>query len=75
MLANLGLTELVANTPEEYVEIAIALARDTTRLADLRASLRPRFQASPLCDYEGFTRSLEQAYRGMWTYWLSRTQE
>ena len=71
MLANLGLTELVANTPEEYVEVAIALARDTTRLADLRASLRPRFRASPLCDYDGFTRSLEQAYRGMWRSWLS----
>jgi len=72
MLANLGLTELVANSPDEYVEVAIAVARDTTRLADLRASLRSRFQASPLCDYEGFVRSLERAYRAMWREWIGR---
>ncbi len=73
MLANLGLTELAACTADEYVEIAIALARDAPRLAGLRAALRPRFQASPLCDYEGFTRSLERAYRAMWREWAGRT--
>ena len=72
MLANLGLTELAAGSAEEYVEMAIALARDAARLAGLRAALRPRFQASPLCDYEGFTRSLERAYRAMWREWVGR---
>jgi predicted O-linked N-acetylglucosamine transferase (SPINDLY family) len=66
MLANLGLTELVAPTPQAYVEIAGSLARDRARAAGLRRTLRQRFAASPLADYEKFTRALELAYRRMW---------
>ncbi len=67
MLANLGLTDLVARSPERYVEIAAALACDLPRLAELRATLRARFAASPLADAVSFTRQLEAAYRAIWT--------
>ena len=50
ILSNLGLTELIARTPEEYVAIAVAWARDLARLAALRRGLRQRMQASPLMD-------------------------
>ena len=66
MLANLGLDGLIAPTPEAYVEIACALARDSARLGGLRRTLRKRFAASPLADYAKFTRTLEAAYRLMW---------
>ena len=36
ILECLGLSELAASTPEEYVEIAVALALDLTRLESLR---------------------------------------
>ena len=39
LLGTLGLGELAASTPEQYVEIAVALGRDLTRLEQLRASL------------------------------------
>ena len=45
-LNNLGLTELIARTPEEYVRIASELAGDLPRLAELRRTLRPRMEAS-----------------------------
>jgi predicted O-linked N-acetylglucosamine transferase (SPINDLY family) len=68
-LSNLGLTELIGNTPEEYVAIATRWARDLERLSQLRAGLRARLAASPLTDAPRFTQNLEQAYRAMWQDW------
>jgi len=72
MLANLGLTDLIATDARQYVDKARELALDPPRLAALRAGLRPRFAASPLMDYAGFARSLETAYRQMWRDWACR---
>ena len=69
MLTSLGLTELVAQTPEEYVAIASRLAGDLDRLAALRAGLRERMANSPLTDAKRFTLNLEKAYREMWITW------
>jgi predicted O-linked N-acetylglucosamine transferase (SPINDLY family) len=65
-LANVGLSELATSTPEEYVAVALALARDPERLRVLRQGLRERMAASPLCDAKGYTQDLEAAYRRMW---------
>ena len=69
ILTQLDLTDLLADTAEDYVERAAALARDTEHLADLRRQLRPRMRASPLCDAQTFVRDLEAAYRDMWRCW------
>jgi predicted O-linked N-acetylglucosamine transferase (SPINDLY family) len=44
----------------------VAFSQNPDVLANLRATLRPRMQASPLMDEEGFTRDLENLYRQMW---------
>jgi predicted O-linked N-acetylglucosamine transferase (SPINDLY family) len=67
--ANLGLTELVASTPEAYVRIAAELALDLPRLRELRASLRERLTASPLMDGPGFARDLGALFRRAWRRW------
>jgi predicted O-linked N-acetylglucosamine transferase (SPINDLY family) len=72
-LANVGLEELIARTCEQYVELAVELAGDLDRLARLRGELRARMVASPLLDFEGFTRHVEQAYRQMWRTWCAAT--
>jgi protein O-GlcNAc transferase len=64
-----GLPDLLAPDPGRYVEIAVALARDTARLATLRAGLRERVRQSALADGPGMARRLETAYRGMWRSW------
>ncbi len=69
LLSNLGLTELIAATPQDYVDIVRQLADDPARLAALRSSLRDRVQSSPLMDGERFTRNLEALYRQMWQTW------
>jgi protein O-GlcNAc transferase len=65
-LMNLGMPELIARAPAEFVEAAVGLAGDLPRLAGLRAALRPRMQASPLMDAPRFARDIEAAYRQMW---------
>jgi predicted O-linked N-acetylglucosamine transferase (SPINDLY family) len=67
VLTHAGLDELVADTHEGYVACASALGRDRPRLAALRASLRERMRASPLCDQRGFARAVEQAFATIWT--------
>jgi len=71
-LTNLGLTELVARTPEQYIQIAADLAKDLPRLTELRRTLRPRMQASPLMDAPRFARNVEAAYRQMWRNWCAQ---
>jgi len=71
-LTNLGMPELIARTPEEYIHIARDLACDLGRLAGLRAGLRTRMQASPLMDGAAFARDIEAAYRQMWRQWCTQ---
>jgi protein O-GlcNAc transferase len=72
ILANLGLPELIAQTPEQYVAIAVRLAGDRARLAAVRAGLRERMQAAPLLDGKQFAGDVEAAFRGMWQTWCNR---
>jgi predicted O-linked N-acetylglucosamine transferase (SPINDLY family) len=70
-LMNLGLPELIASSPEQYVHVAAELAQDLCRLSELRATLRDRMQASPLMDAPRFARNIEAAYREMWRRWCA----
>jgi predicted O-linked N-acetylglucosamine transferase (SPINDLY family) len=66
LLSNVGLPELIAESPQEYVDKAIRLACDLERLCSLRSDLRSRMADSRLMDEGEFTRSLECTYRQMW---------
>ncbi|WP_165982390.1 O-linked N-acetylglucosamine transferase, SPINDLY family protein [Dankookia rubra] len=68
-LANTGLPDWVAATEADYVALAIERARDLPRLAALRAGLRARVAAAPLCDAPRFGRSLAAALRHAWREW------
>ena len=67
--SNLGLPELVAETPDAFVDAALALARDPSRLAALRAELRDRLLRLPLMDAPRFARNFEAALRTEWRRW------
>jgi predicted O-linked N-acetylglucosamine transferase (SPINDLY family) len=66
ILGNAGLPELVAESDEQYLDIAAALAADPPRLRALQRGLRDRLRGSPLLDAAGFMRDLEAAYRSVW---------
>jgi predicted O-linked N-acetylglucosamine transferase (SPINDLY family) len=65
-LSNLGLMETIARDLDDYVELAVSLAGDPPRLAALRADLRQRMAASPLCDGKRFATNLASMLHGIW---------
>lgn len=75
ILHNAGLPDWIAADEDEYVAKAAAFARDLPALARLRAGLRERLVASPLCDAPRFARNLEAALRGMWRAWCESRPE
>jgi predicted O-linked N-acetylglucosamine transferase (SPINDLY family) len=73
ILSNLGLSEFLADTQEDYAAIATRLAGDMARLSGLRSGLRNRMKNSPLTDGKQFTADLENAYRKMWQTFISES--
>ena len=69
-LERLGLTELIAETPDSYVAAAQRLAADPERLVTLRKALR-RDAESRLFDPVSHVRELEMAYQEMWRRYKS----
>jgi len=65
LLSCVGLEELIAQNVDQYVELAVNLARDGNRLKQIRAELRPKMQASPLMDAPRLARNIEAAYKEM----------
>lgn len=71
LLANLGLRELIADTPDAYVTIATRLAGDLNQLRSLGKGLRERMRKSPVVDAARYLRNLEAAYRTIWKDWCA----
>ncbi len=69
-LNNLGLAELAARSDREFIDIAVSLAGNLSKLAELRSGLRRRIEKSPLMDGPRFARNVESAYRRMWAQWI-----
>ena len=69
LLSNLGLTELIAESSEDYIRIAVELANDLPRQRNLHSTLRQQMEQSPLRDAPKFARNVEAAYRRMWQAW------
>jgi predicted O-linked N-acetylglucosamine transferase (SPINDLY family) len=57
-----ALGELVGQTLEDYISLAISLANSRDRLVDLRRNMRSRLRESPVCDTESFARNMERLY-------------
>ena len=71
LMASIDHPEWIAANAKDYVDIAINLAADRSRLTGLRSSLRSEMKASPLCDAPRFARKVEAAYRWMWQEWCA----
>jgi predicted O-linked N-acetylglucosamine transferase (SPINDLY family) len=69
ILSHAGMPELVAETQEQYAELARGMSADTGRLSEIRKGLRNRVQSSTLCDGPACVRGVERELRGLWTAW------
>jgi predicted O-linked N-acetylglucosamine transferase (SPINDLY family) len=65
ILYALGLPELSTTTFDDYINVAVELARDRNRLRLLRQSLRTRMESSALVDSRGFVSDMESAFEQM----------
>ena len=74
ILRALGRSEWIAQTEEEYVRKAVALASDLPALEVNRAHQRGQMEASPLMDESGYARKVESAYRMMFKRWCELSQ-
>ena len=72
ILSNIGLPEFIARTPDQYIQIAVDLAGNPSRRAELRRTMRDRMQSSRLMNASAFVADLENAYRQMWRAWCAR---
>lgn len=65
ILNTVGLSELIALDADQYVEIAVTLAKSPARLREYRRCLREQLLQSPMTDASAFTADLEYAYQWM----------
>jgi protein O-GlcNAc transferase len=65
LLSAVGLSELVTHTQEEYEALAVELAMNPQKLADIKAKLAKNRLSTPLFDTPLFTKNIEAAYMKM----------
>jgi predicted O-linked N-acetylglucosamine transferase (SPINDLY family) len=73
LLNAIGLSKLVAETPADFVEMAVGLSNDPAAAAALKATIASNRFTAPLFDAERFCRHLETAYLTM-TEWAKTGQ-
>jgi protein O-GlcNAc transferase len=73
LLTAVGHPEWCASDAEDFVRVAVALALDPVRRAELRRSLRAEMAASPLLDHAGQAAKFGAALRGCWAAWCERS--
>ena len=66
ILRALEMPELIADTPEEYEGLAVALAANPERLRGVREKIAIKRETAPLFDSTRYTHHLDAAYREMW---------
>ncbi|MBD2006653.1 MULTISPECIES: O-linked N-acetylglucosamine transferase, SPINDLY family protein [Cyanophyceae] len=70
MLMNVGVTEGIAWTDEEYVEWGVRLGKEAALRQKIAWRLKQSRQTSPLWNAKQFTREMEKAYEQMWAKYL-----
>ena len=74
LLTYLDRTEWLAESPEDYVRIACALASDAQALNALRQGLRAEVEASALMREDIFNHHFGEGLRVMWLRWLAQAE-
>ena len=72
ILHAIGHPEWIAQSEQEYIDIAVSLAADVPVLANLRSILRSEMKASSLMNEAAFVSSMEKALRQMWIIYCDK---
>lgn len=74
LLSNVGLSDWITNSEEQYVSRAVRAAGEVNHLAQVRAALRNRMTNSPLMNGPRFALNVESAYRTAWGRWCDQNR-
>jgi len=74
MMMNVGVTEGIAWTDEEYVEWGVRLGKDEALRQQVAWKLKASRQTAPLWNAKQFTRQMEAAYSQMWARYVEANQ-
>ncbi|MBY0464545.1 MAG: tetratricopeptide repeat protein, partial [Burkholderiales bacterium] len=74
ILTYLGRAGWLAQTPQAYLEIAVALASNVKELNQQRLAQRELVEQSPLMDEFAFSKQFGDGLRSMWLGWLAKRQ-
>ncbi|MCF2149196.1 O-linked N-acetylglucosamine transferase, SPINDLY family protein [Desmonostoc muscorum LEGE 12446] len=66
MMMNVGVTEGIAWTDEEYIEWGVRLGKDEALRQQVALKLKASRQTAPLWNGKQFSREMEKAYEQMW---------
>lgn len=72
ILKNMNLEKFVANSPEEYIEIAINLASDINKIKFYRKTLRGMLLESPLTDAKPFGKNFGELLKNVWKQYCNK---
>jgi len=70
MMMNVGVTEGIAWSDEEYLEWGVRLGKDETLRQQVAWKLKASRQTAPLWNAKQFTREMEKAYQQMWARYV-----
>ncbi|MBD1945810.1 O-linked N-acetylglucosamine transferase, SPINDLY family protein [Coleofasciculus sp. FACHB-712] len=70
MMMNVGVTEGIAWTDEEYVEWGVRLGKDAVLRQQVAWKLKQSRQTAPLWNAKQFTHEMEKAYEQMWEKYI-----
>lgn len=74
ILTTLGLTDWIAETPQQYVEIAIQKVQGLPALAGLRTQLRGLLTSSIIGNSQAYVNAVEREYRQLWREWCAKQE-
>lgn len=75
VLVSIGDTRLLAQTPEEYIQMAIDLSQNIEHMMDVNQNMRQRMLDSQLCNGTEMVQSTETIFRDVWNLWCLQKTE
>jgi len=71
LLSAIGVSELIAETQEQYEAIALSLAKDSNAMSAIKRKITDGVSCGTLFDTPRFARNIEAAYKVMYQYALA----
>lgn len=69
VLTAIGDTRLLAQTPTEYIQMAVDLAQNIAHIEDVNQNMRQRMLASHLCNGHEMVQATEVIFKDVWRKW------